>query len=72
MAVMEDVKETGKAINFDYPKPTTNWQTISINFSASAPKDFSPASIKILRIGCNPVQDDFVYWVRNLKVYEAK
>lgn len=72
MAVLEDVKETGRSINFGYPAPKTGWQTVTINFSAEAPKGFSPEMVKRLRIGCNPNQDNFTYWVRNVKVFERK
>lgn len=72
MAVLEDVKETGRSVNFGYPAPSTTWKTVTINFLAESPKDFSVEAVKLLRIGCNPNQDQFTFWVRNVKVFEKK
>ncbi len=49
-----------------------HWRTVSIVWSVDAPPGFDPAQVKLLRIGCNPRQNDFTYWVRRLKVYYRK
>lgn len=72
MAVTENVKETGKSVYFPYPAMTTEWQTVTIHFKAESPGDFDPSQVKIIRIGCNPKQENFGYRVRNLTVYYRK
>lgn len=49
-----------------------HWRTVSIVWSVDAPPGFAPAQVRLLRIGCNPRQNDFTYWVRRLKVYYRK
>lgn len=68
MAVLENHLELGERVDFSY-KPSNEWKTISIFFQAEAPENFDPAKVKLLRIGMNPKQDKFTYWLRNVKVY---
>ncbi|MBI4976831.1 MAG: hypothetical protein HZC28_05080 [Spirochaetes bacterium] len=72
MLVVEGVKETGRSFNLAYPPPTKEWKTVNINFGADASKEFKPADTKVIRIGMNPKQEKFTYWVRNITVYLRK
>ena len=72
MAVTENIQEKGKSIYFPFPSMTTNWQTVTIHFKAESPGDFDPSQVKLIRIGCNPKQENFSYRVRNLMVYYKK
>lgn len=65
-------EEIAKNRYIRYPfRLSTEWQTIQIQW-ADNPDLKEPADIRLLRIGCNPRQPEFTYWVRNLKVYYKK
>lgn len=64
MAVLDTVKEHGKAYWLPFPATTDQWQTRVILFS-----NLDTAEIRMLRIGMNPKRDDFTYYIRNLKVF---
>jgi hypothetical protein len=60
------VNAKGQWKGFPYPL-STHWRTVYVLWN-----HFSPAPVVMLRIGCNPRQNDFTYWVRHLKVYYRK
>jgi hypothetical protein len=55
-----------------YPyRITTEWQTVEVVWADNKLLR-DPADIKVLRIGCNPHQDDMTFRVRNLQMYYKK
>lgn len=49
-----------------------HWRTVNVVWANGGPPGFNPADIGILRIGCNPRQKSFTYWIRDIKVYFIK
>ncbi|OQA01139.1 MAG: hypothetical protein BWY71_00483 [Planctomycetes bacterium ADurb.Bin412] len=68
MAVMVDNVEQGQSHYFPYFRDT-QWKRVVILFASDAPASFKPKDVKMLRIGANPVIQNYTYWIRNLEVY---
>jgi|GEM_PF-3515643 len=71
MIGMDEIVQGGVMHYFPYT-PKTEWQTVYVSFDADAPVAFNAGDIKRLAIGANPVQNDYVYWIRNIKAYYKK
>ncbi len=71
MIGMDEKVDGGVTHYFPYT-PKTEWQTVYISFDADAPVAFNTGDIRRLAIGANPIQNDYVYWIRNIKAYYKK
>ncbi len=67
MAVTEKQHETGKSVWLQYPHPTSEWQTMTVNLE-DAPENFKASDVKMFRIGMNPSAEECTFWIRNVKV----
>jgi hypothetical protein len=57
----------------DFPyRLSQHWRTVNVIWSTNGPPGFNPADVGTLRIGCNPRQKSFTYWIRDVKVYVPK
>lgn len=57
----------------DFPyQLSPHWRTVNVVWAKEGAPGFNPANISGLRIGCNPEQKSFTYWVRDVKVYFKK
>ncbi len=68
MAVMVNDIEQGTSHYFSYARDT-QWKRVVILFGSDAPASFKPKDVKMLRIGANPIIQNYTYWIRNLEVY---
>ncbi len=57
------VNAKGQRRGFPYPL-ASHWRTVYVAWG-----HFNPATVVALRIGCNPREGHFTYWVRDFNVY---
>ena len=58
-----------RVVNFAYESPLTNWEVRRVMFDQSIPAD---ATVKFVRIGCNPRGTRLTYWIRNITLFSTK
>ncbi|MBO4618716.1 MAG: hypothetical protein J5654_01260 [Victivallales bacterium] len=56
-------------INFEYGAPLTTWEVRRVMFDQSLPPD---ATIRFIRIGCNPCGTQLTYWIRNIQLFAVE
>jgi hypothetical protein len=68
--LMANTLKNGKANNFQFAfKANAPWKKISFVWDQDAPNGFDPATVNAIKIGMNPLVDDFTYEVRNVTIY---
>ncbi|MBO4345240.1 MAG: hypothetical protein J5833_05775 [Victivallales bacterium] len=60
---------TERTIYFAYSHPLTTWEVRRVMFGEEIPAD---ATVKFIRIGCNPVGMKLTYWIRNIRLLSVK
>ena len=68
MIGMDEKLEGGVNHYFSYT-PKDEWQTVYVSFDSDAPVVFNPGNIRRLAIGANPIANNYVYWLKNIKAY---
>ncbi|MGI5924318.1 MAG: hypothetical protein ACOX9E_10275 [Lentisphaeria bacterium] len=69
MLVTEDVKEYGNTRHISYRAPLHDWET------RYAPLDSAQiplSSVKMIRLGANPVGQQLSYWIRNIRLLKPR
>jgi len=68
--LMANTISNGKAGNFQFAfKSDIVWKKINFVWAQDAANGFDPATVNAIKIGMNPLVDDFAYEVRNVTVY---
>ncbi|MGC3990980.1 MAG: hypothetical protein QM796_15135 [Chthoniobacteraceae bacterium] len=68
--LMVNTMKNGKAGNFQFSfKPNAPWKKVSFVWDRDAPNGFDPSIANAIKIGMNPLVDDFAYEVRNVTIY---
>ncbi|MDQ0289214.1 hypothetical protein [Oligosphaera ethanolica] len=69
MLVTENVKERGDSRSISYRAPLHDWETRYVPLDgAKIPLD----SVKMFRLGANPIGQQLTYWVRNIRLLKPR
>ncbi|MBI4976658.1 MAG: hypothetical protein HZC28_04205 [Spirochaetes bacterium] len=58
-----------RTYQFSYMRPSTNWSTRTVYFSADAPSGFTPETVTRFRIGLHTKQSVCTFWIRNVNAH---
>lgn len=67
MILSRDGFPKNKYLSYSYPM-RPEWTKVRIPFAVN-PKFNDLSDVEVLRVGCNPRQEDFTYWVRNVQLH---